>query len=179
MIYTEHEETDANGLLRLVDGPKETLVDRWKAALEDTSITVLQPAEVMSATPAPHGFDVVLVENGSPRTVRTQKVILAAGKRGEVNRLEVPAETCLTFTMPSMLRKRTQAKRCSSSVGATPPSRRPCSLSVPEHTSPSATEAHPSIDQTHRIVPSSRPSSVMGNSASFERRWWTRSNRMW
>ena len=90
MIYTEHEQTDDTGTLSLIDGPKETLVARWRAALEDTSVTVLQPAEVMSATPAPHGFDVVLVENGRPRTVRTQKVILAAGKRGEVNRLEVP-----------------------------------------------------------------------------------------
>ena len=84
----------------------------------------------------------------------------------------------LTFTMPSMVRKRTQAKRCWSSVGATPPSRRPCSSAVPEHTSPSATGAHPSIAQTRRIVPSSRPSSVMGDSAFSERRWWTPSNRM-
>ena len=90
MIFTEHEESDVRLSLQLVDGTKEALVERWRAALANTDVTVLQPVEVRSAVPTAFGFDVVLVEDGICRTVRAQRVILAAGKRGQFNRLDVP-----------------------------------------------------------------------------------------
>ena len=92
MIFTEHEAAEDVEHLSLIDGPKEDLVNRWRASLADTEVPLIHPAEVRSATPAAHGFDVVLSEDGVLRTIRAQRVIVAAGKRGQFNTLAVPGE---------------------------------------------------------------------------------------
>lgn len=93
MIYMEpkgiHNPTDFD----VQDSTKEDLVQQWAASLSSEDLNIRSPMEVFSATRAPHGFDVeVRSPDGTPTIVRTQKIILAAGKRGQFRTLGVPGE---------------------------------------------------------------------------------------
>jgi len=90
MMFTEHEGNRGRDRLSLIDAPKEDLVATWKATLTDADVPILQPVEVQSATPVSQGFDVVLIDGETERTVRAQRIIVAAGKRGHFNTLSVP-----------------------------------------------------------------------------------------
>jgi NosR/NirI family nitrous oxide reductase transcriptional regulator len=93
MIYMEpkgiHNPTDFD----VQDSTKEDLVEQWAASLDSEDLNIQSSVEVFSATRAPHGFDVeVRSPDGTPTIVRTQKIILAAGKRGQFRTLGIPGE---------------------------------------------------------------------------------------
>ena len=94
LIFSEPAAMESPGDFWFEDAAKEELVERWHAALEDKSLPIEQPVEVVDVRRASGGLEVHTrhKETGEERAVLAAKVILAAGKRGQVRRLGVPGE---------------------------------------------------------------------------------------
>ncbi len=75
------------------DAAKEDLVDAWERSLTEENLNIEQPVEVHSATRAGKGYALTLIDpDGTQRTIHTQRIILATGKRGQPNTLGIPGE---------------------------------------------------------------------------------------
>ena len=93
MIYMEPKGIPNPTSFDVQDSTKEDLVQDLAATLTGEDLNIRAPVEVFSAARAPHGFDVeVRSPDGESNIVRTQTIILAAGKRGQFRTLGVPGE---------------------------------------------------------------------------------------
>ncbi len=94
LIFSEPVAMENPGNFWFEDATKEDLVDRWQAALEQKQLPIEQPIEVVDVRPATEGLEVHTRHRGTgeERVVLASKVILAAGKRGEVRRLGVSGD---------------------------------------------------------------------------------------
>ena len=94
LIFSEPVGMESPGDFWFEDAAKEELVDRWHAALEDKSLPIEQPVEVVDVKRASGGLEVHVrhKDTGQERALLAAKVVLAAGKRGQVRRLGIPGE---------------------------------------------------------------------------------------
>lgn len=111
LIFSEPREMASPDGFWFEDAAKEELVDRWQQALEDKTLPIHQPEELVDATREGDGFtvqtqvgagglmDLPRTDPTSPdpapearNTYRCRRVILAIGRRGSVRRLDVPGE---------------------------------------------------------------------------------------
>ncbi len=108
LIFSEPRELESPGNFWFQDAAKEELVQRWDEALSDHSLPIQQPEEVLSIDKKGGIFEVrtrvgagglqqTLLDGGTSaegaqNTWRARRVILATGKRGQVNRLGIPGE---------------------------------------------------------------------------------------
>lgn len=107
LIFSEPREFENPGNFWFEDATKEELVDRWEAALEERRLCIQQPEEVLDVQREGGHFRVqarvgaggLLSQHaggdpaeGAKNSYRARRVILAGGKRGQVNKLGVPGE---------------------------------------------------------------------------------------
>jgi thioredoxin reductase len=108
-IFSEPKEMVSPGNFWFEDATKEELVERWRAALETKALRIQQPEEVVDIKRTSGVFEVhtrvgtaglatrelesAAAAPDSTNTYRARRVILAAGKRGQVRTLDVPGET--------------------------------------------------------------------------------------
>ncbi len=94
LIFSEPVGMESPGDFWFEDAAKEELVERWHAALDARSLPIEQPIEVVDVQRTSGGLEVHTrdKESGEERAVLASKVILAAGKRGQVRRLGIPGE---------------------------------------------------------------------------------------
>lgn len=108
LIFSEPRELGNPGNFWFEDATKETLVERWRESLEDRLLPIQQPEEVLDAKRRGDHFtlttrvgqgglqsqhiDDLDPTEGATHTLRARRIILAAGKRGQVNRLGIPGE---------------------------------------------------------------------------------------
>lgn len=109
LIFSEPRTLQSPGNFWFEDATKEELVERWHQALEDHhKLHIQQPEEVVNASREGALFTVRTkvgegglrhqrltgdAAQGAENTYRARRVILAAGKRGQVRRLGVEGET--------------------------------------------------------------------------------------
>lgn len=109
LIFSEPKEMASPGNFWFEDATKEELVERWRAALETKALRIQQPEEVVDLKRTNGAFEVrtrvgpaglatrelegAAAAPDSTNTYRARRVILAAGKRGQVRTLDVPGET--------------------------------------------------------------------------------------
>lgn len=77
------------------DSAKEDLVEKWNTALDEKSLNIQQPIEVLDIQrKGAQGFEITLENKntGVTSTAHARLVILAVGKRGQPNRLGIPGE---------------------------------------------------------------------------------------
>jgi thioredoxin reductase len=75
------------GSLWISDAPKETLLGVWQTIIDSSGVTVNENEKVLSIQREDEGFFITTTPKG---TYRSQKIILAIGKRGTPNELPVP-----------------------------------------------------------------------------------------
>ena len=93
MMYMDAAASDNPTHLPLSDSTKEDLVDSWLQALQTDALNIEQPIEVLSAEQK-HGMFSIQVRgaNNELRRVTASRIILAAGKRGQSNKLGIDGE---------------------------------------------------------------------------------------
>jgi thioredoxin reductase/ferredoxin len=75
------------------DATTEELLERWEQALDEHSLPIVQPENVVDIRKTADRFEVeTQSEDGTARVWRTKKVVLAIGRRAAVRRLDIPGE---------------------------------------------------------------------------------------
>lgn len=108
LIFSEPKEMANPGNFWFEDATKEELVDRWRQALDEQSLRIQQPEEVLDARRVGGVFTVqtrvgaqgldeqfhagASAEAGAENSYRARRVLLAAGKRGQARTLGIPGE---------------------------------------------------------------------------------------
>jgi thioredoxin reductase/ferredoxin len=108
LIFSEPKEMVSPGNFWFEDATKEELVERWRAALDEEQLRIQQPEEVVDVRRSGDIFEIhtrvgaaglatqelpgAASAPDSPNRYRARRVILAAGKRGQVRTLGVPGE---------------------------------------------------------------------------------------
>ncbi|NNE43904.1 MAG: NAD(P)-binding domain-containing protein, partial [Gemmatimonadetes bacterium] len=92
LIFSEPREIQTGSSLWFEDAVKEDLVDRWEQALDDQSLPIRQPEEVVNIERDGDGFIVHSKAGDDKQTTRCRRVLLAIGRRGSVRKLGVPGE---------------------------------------------------------------------------------------
>jgi putative YpdA family bacillithiol system oxidoreductase len=88
LIFSEPKSLESKGNLWFEDAQKEELIETWEQALDDHSLDIRQPEEVVDVQRAGGGLE-VKTRSGS---YSARRVILAIGRRGSVNKLKIPGE---------------------------------------------------------------------------------------
>lgn len=112
MIFAEPHDVPTRGGLWFEDAPKDTLVERWRSAIEERRLVLHQPEAVTGIERRDGLLEVttrfateggvgqfprrqvagVSTEPGATNVYRARKVVLAIGRRADPNRLGVPGE---------------------------------------------------------------------------------------
>ncbi len=108
LIFSEPHEVDTPGGFWFEDATTEDLVARWSEALDQHGLRIQQPEEVLGADRRGGVFEVRTqvgdaglsqqvigsadAAAGANNTYRARRIILAAGKRGQVRRLGIDGE---------------------------------------------------------------------------------------
>lgn len=97
LIFSEPRTLESKGSFWFEDAAKEELVRRWDEALDQRRLPIRQPVEVVDIERNAKGFALrTRARDGEGAmqegTLACRRVILAIGRRGEVNRLAVPGE---------------------------------------------------------------------------------------
>lgn len=85
-IFADPEALPTVGGLWFEHAPKEVLVERWRQALEERQLEVVQ--EEVTGLDGSDGQFIVRTRSGTP--YRCRKVVLAIGRRGSIRALDVP-----------------------------------------------------------------------------------------
>ncbi|MCB9675210.1 MAG: NAD(P)-binding domain-containing protein [Alphaproteobacteria bacterium] len=111
LIFSEPRTLENKGSFWFEDATKEELVDRWGEALESRQLVLHQPEEVVDIPKNGGVFEVRTkvgagglmgeytrhggahdASAGAQNTYRAKRIILAIGRRADVNRLDIPGE---------------------------------------------------------------------------------------
>lgn len=94
-IFSEPREMIQKGNFWFEDASKEDLISRWERCLEERSLPIQQPVEVVDLEKK-NGIFHIKTRNkegeGAEETVRARLVILAIGRRAAVRKLNAPGE---------------------------------------------------------------------------------------
>jgi thioredoxin reductase (NADPH) len=88
MVMTQPAELPLVGKFQFREASKEALVDFWHDVIRKTGLTVQINTRVESIDPGYSGFEIATTKG----TYKTNKVLLALGRRGTPRKLEVPGE---------------------------------------------------------------------------------------
>ncbi len=111
-IFSEPREIESRGNFWFEDAQKEDLIDRWEEAIDDRNLVLHQPEDVLDIQRVGGVFEVRTVVGdggllhegrqvegwpfeeaaGSKNVYKARRVILAIGRRGSVNKLNIPGE---------------------------------------------------------------------------------------
>jgi len=108
LIFSEPKQFENPGNFWFEDATKEELTERWAEALDDHSLRIQQPEEVIDAKRSGDHFVVStrvgksgLLDQHIPagdatadaeNTYKARRIVLAGGKRGQLNKLGIPGE---------------------------------------------------------------------------------------
>jgi len=97
------------GRLKLSSVQKEDLLALWHDIVAKTGVSIRERQRVQSVTRGADGnFDVVASEG----TLRTQRVVLAMGRRGSPRKLDIPGEDSAKVTYRLLEPENYRDKRC-------------------------------------------------------------------
>lgn len=92
-IFSEPRSIESKGNFWFDDAQKEELIERWEQALDERALPIRQPEEVTDIKREGGIFTVhTKTEDGKKESYRARRIILAVGRRGAVNKLNVPGE---------------------------------------------------------------------------------------
>lgn len=109
IVMTRAIELPLYGRLKLSSVQKEDLLALWHDIVAQTGVSIRERQRVQTVTRGADGvFDVVTSEG----TLRTQRVVLAMGRRGSPRKLDIPGEDSAKVTYRLLEPENYRDKRC-------------------------------------------------------------------